>query len=273
MSRYRRSASQRYHDRVAGRYESMYDDAYWQWHDGLTWGYMKPALPRDLSVAVVDLGCGSGKWGRRLLKSGYAVTFVDSSAKMVDETRRQVEMAGLSGRAAFVQADLIDLSLLEAESFGLALAMGEPIGCAADPSRAVREIARILAPGGVLVATFDNRVACIDHFVEKGDPAELERFVRTGRMHWLTRDRAEQFEIHAFTPDQIGKLLSAAGLVLVEMIGKTVLPMRQHRELLEDPQARRRWSKTEQRLAREPSNLGRCPHLQVTARKAGARCT
>ncbi|NLE62016.1 MAG: class I SAM-dependent methyltransferase, partial [Planctomycetes bacterium] len=106
MARRRRSGNQRYHDRVAGRYESIYDDAYWQWHDALTWEHLKRFIPRDLTSAVADLGCGSGKWGRRLLKSGYRVTFVDLSAKMVDEARRQVEEMGLGAKAEFIQADL-----------------------------------------------------------------------------------------------------------------------------------------------------------------------
>jgi SAM-dependent methyltransferase len=267
MPRHRRNANQRYHDRVASRYEEIYDDAYWQWHDALTWNYIKRLLPTDLRAPCVDLGCGSGKWGRRLLKSGYHVTFVDLSAKMVDEARSQVESASDAERAAFLQADLIDLAALAPGSAALALAMGEPICLAADPARAFREIARILAPGGVLVATFDNRIACVDHYLEGGELDELETFVRTGRTRWLTRDRDEQFEVRTFTPHELRKLHAAAGLEVIEILGKTVLPMRRHRELLEDPATRRRLAALEEKLARDESNLARCAHLQIAARK------
>ncbi len=267
MPRHHRNASQRYHDRVAGRYEALYDDAYWQWHDALTWDHLKSFLPVDLRSPVIDLGCGSGKWGRKLLKSGYQVTFVDSSSKMVDEARKQVEQSGGSERAGFVQADLIDLAALPTEHFGLAVAMGEPVGCTGDPARALRQIAHRLAPGGVLVATFDNRIACIDYYVEKGEIDELERFLRTGRTRWLTRDPEEQFEIHAFEPRQLQKLLEISGFEVVEMIGKTVLPMRRFRERLEDSAARRRWAAVEKKLCRDPANFARCAHLQVAARK------
>src|SRR5512139_417687 len=101
MPRHRRNPNQRYHDRVAGRYEAIYDDAYWQWHDAITWDHLKRFLPSELRAAVADLGCGTGKWGRRLLKSGYHVTFVDLSARMVDEARRQVEETGMAGKAQF----------------------------------------------------------------------------------------------------------------------------------------------------------------------------
>ena len=77
---HRSDASRRYHDRVAKQYDSIYDDPFWEFHDELTWRLIKPHLPRDLSAACADLGCGTGKWGLRLLKSGFATTFVDSSA-------------------------------------------------------------------------------------------------------------------------------------------------------------------------------------------------
>ena len=268
MARHRRSGNQRYHDRVAGRYESIYDDAYWQWHDALTWEHLKRFIPADLSSPVVDLGCGSGKWGRRLLKSGYRVTFVDLSAKMVDEARRQVEETGMTGKAEFVQADLLDLSALPEGHFGLALAMGEPIGLAESPPQAMRQISRILAPGGVLIATLDNRVACVDYYLEKGDCEGLEQFIRSGRTHWLTRDPSEQFKIHTFDPKGIERLTTDAGLQLLDVIGKTVLPMRHHRELIDDPTERRRWAKIEQRLSGDPANFARCAHLQFAARKS-----
>ncbi|MDM8007673.1 MAG: class I SAM-dependent methyltransferase [Phycisphaerae bacterium] len=267
MARRRRSGNQRYHDRVAGRYESIYDDAYWQWHDTLTWEHLKRLIPADLSSPVADLGCGSGKWGRRLLKSGYRVTFVDLSAKMLDEARRQVEEMGVADKAEFIQADLADLSALPEGHFGLAMAMGEPIGLTESPQHAMRQITRCLASGGVLVATLDNRVPCVDYYLEKGDREGLERFVRSGRTHWLTRDPSEQFEIHTFEPKGVERLVAEAGLTMLDMIGKTVLPMRHHRELIEDATERRRWVKIEQRLAGDPANFGRCAHLQFAARK------
>ncbi len=117
------------------------------------------------------------------------------------------------------------------------------------------------------MATFDNRWAGIDYYVQSGDTANLARFVRTGRTHWLTRDRKERFEIHTYSPGQVRELVSAAGFEVIDLIGKTVLPLRQRPELLADPAARRRWTAIERRLWRDPAAMGRCSHLQVAARK------
>src|SRR5512142_1441265 len=89
-----RDASRRYHDRVAGRYDQIYDDLYWEFHDTLTWESIRPHIPRDLSALCLDLGCGTGKWGLKLLKTGLATTFVDNAAAMVEQARRKTEEMG-----------------------------------------------------------------------------------------------------------------------------------------------------------------------------------
>ena len=76
--------SRRYHDRVARQYDTIYEDSYWDFHDELTWRTVKPNLPRDLSAKCADLGCGTGKWGLKLLKSGFTTTFLDSSGAMIE---------------------------------------------------------------------------------------------------------------------------------------------------------------------------------------------
>ena len=76
---------------VARQYDAIYDDPYWEFHDELTWRAVKTYLPRDLSSACADLGCGTGKWGLKLLKSGFATTFVDHSAAMIEQVRERLE--------------------------------------------------------------------------------------------------------------------------------------------------------------------------------------
>lgn len=266
MGRSRRNAVQKYYDRVAPRYDQSYEDDFWKWHDELTWDYLKPHLPRDLSVPVLDLGCGTGKWGVRLIHSGYAVTFVDISGRMLDRAHgKLVGSAGIE-RATFVQADLCDLSGLSRGAYGFALGMGDPIGCAESPPRAMKEIRRVLADDGVLVATLDNRLGAIDFYLQGGDPAVMRRFLRDGKTHWFTKSVDERFPIHTYGPGELVKLVEQAGFAMTEMLGKTVLPMRAHRHLLGTSASRRTWGAIEKRLARDPHALARASHLQFTCR-------
>jgi SAM-dependent methyltransferase len=258
---------QRYHDRVAARYDHMYDDAFWAWHDTLTWDHLKGFLPTMQRAEVIDLGCGTGKWGLKLLHAGYRVTFVDISGAMVEQARRKVTEIHREDRATFLAADLCDLHTVEAERYELAIAMGDPIGCSNSPPLAVKQIARLLRPGGVLVATFDNILAGLEHYLDQGRLDDLEEYLHTGKTRWLTRDKPEQFEIHTFSPLGARKLLAGAGLEVLDIVGKTVLPMRACRHLLEDPTVRRRLLKLEKQWWRDESAIGRCSHLQIAARK------
>lgn len=264
-----RHPSKRYHDRVASRYDQVYDDAYWRFHDELTWRAVKPHLPRDLNSPCIDLGCGTGKWGLKLLKTGFPTTFLDHSPAMIDETKAKLEALGpKSKKASTLVADIIDLSPLPSDHFTLALAMGDPLSICSDPARAVREMFRTLRPGGVVIATADNKLAALDHFIERGDLDDLERFLRTNKTHWLTDNQKEQFELTMFTPHTLRNLFESAGFEIVALVGKTILPLRKHQPLLEDDRAVERLLKLEHELAKDPSAAARASHLQVTARKA-----
>ena len=270
-----RAASRRYHDRVARQYDSIYDDPYWHFHDELTWRLIKPYLPRDANAACADLGCGTGKWGLRLLKSGYPVLFLDSSGAMVEQARAKSEElgGGRAQRASFVIADIVEMPQVPSASLDLLLAMGDPLSICSDARRAAREMHRILKPGGVAIATADNKLAAIDHFVERGNLDALEEFVVTGRTQWLTADERERFELTTFTPGGLTKLFERSGFEVLEQTGKPVVPVRQNKHLLTHPDAVQRLLRLEAELARDPASAGRAGHLQIVARKPAAGTT
>src|SRR5258707_14381882 len=196
-----REGSRRYHDRVARQYDAIYDDPYWEFHDEFTWRAIKPHVPRDLAAQCLDLGCGTGKWGLKLLKSGFATTFVDHAAAMIEQTRGKVEMMGNKAKkATLVVADIVDLAALPADQFSLTLAMGDPLSICSDAVAAAREMYRVSKSGGVVIATADNKLAAIDHFVERGNLHALEQFVNSGRTNWLPADERDRFELTTFTP-------------------------------------------------------------------------
>jgi ubiquinone/menaquinone biosynthesis C-methylase UbiE len=270
---HRRSAdtsdkSRRYHDRVARQYDSIYDDPYWHFHDELTWRMVKPHLPRDALAACADLGCGTGKWGMRLLKSGFATTFVDNSAAMVEQARHKAEDLGAKAKkATFVVADIVDLSALPSDTFALTVAMGDPLSICSDAQAAANEMFRISARAGVVIATADNKLAALDHFVERGSLDALEEFVRTGRTNWLTQDERERFELTTFTPASLRRLFERAGFEVAEVAGKPVVPVRQNKHLLTHPGAVERLVRLEEELSKDPAAAARAGHLQIVAKR------
>jgi SAM-dependent methyltransferase len=253
---------------VSRKYDQIYDDWYWEFHDELTWRAIKPFIPVDQSAACLDLGCGTGKWGLRLLKTGFPTTFVDHSPGMIDQTRVKVEALGpKSKRAELLVGDIIDLGMLPADHFALTLAMGDPLSICSDPARAASAMYRTSRPGGIVIATADSKLAALDHFFERGDLDGLERFIRSSRTHWLTAEQREQFELHMFTPDTLRKVFEKAGFEVLFVAGKTILPIRKNQGILEQPGAMERLLRMEQELAKDASSAARASHLQITARK------
>jgi ubiquinone/menaquinone biosynthesis C-methylase UbiE len=265
----RRDPSRRYHDRVARQYDAIYDDPYWHFHDELTWRLIKPHLPRDLSSACADLGCGTGKWGIRLLKSGFATTFVDHAAAMIEQARGKIDELGPKAkRATLIVADIVQMPAVPSDAFDLLLAMGDPLSICSDPLRAAREMHRITRPDGIVIATADNKLAALDHYVERGNLDELEEFVQSSRTRWLTADQREQFDLTTFTPATLRKLFEQAGFDIIQITGKTIIPVRQNKLLLTRPDAIERLLRLEQHLSKDPSAAARAGHLQMVARRA-----
>ncbi|HEV7299431.1 MAG TPA: class I SAM-dependent methyltransferase [Tepidisphaeraceae bacterium] len=266
-----RDPSRKYHDRVARQYDAIYDDPYWAFHDELTWRMVKPYLPRDLATQCCDLGCGTGKWGLKLLKSGYATTFADHAAAMIEQTR--LKLADMpparAKKATLAVADIVDMPELPSDTFGLTLAMGDPLSICTDPVRAAREMFRICAPGGHVIATADSKLAAVDHFVERGNLTALEDFIQTGKTRWLTAAKEERFELTMFTPTSLRKLFEHAGFEVITVAGKPIIPVRSNKFLLQAENAVERLLKLEATLAKDPASAARAGHLQVVAKRVG----
>jgi len=264
-----RGPCEKYHDHVASIYDDIYKRSpYWEFYYALSWNHMKEYLPRDLAVEVHDVGCGTGVFGLKLLKAGFRVLFSDLSTRMLEVTRRKVSDAGYQDRAEFLKLDMADMGGISDGRFGFLSAQGDPLSLCKDPRKAMSEVARTLAPGGVAVLSVDNRVSGYEHYLEKSALKGLLEFHKSGVLTWLAERKEERFPFRAFHPTEIRKMAAAARLEVVSMIGKTILPLRKHPGLLEDKRAFRELLRIEQKLSSTESNLGRASHLQVVLRKS-----
>ena len=276
MPRYRPDSNRKFHNRIAHRYDAIYDDPFWDFHDRLTWAHLKAHLPTNPQANVLDLGCGTGKWGLRYLKLGYSVSFVDLSESMLSEVKtklatwsEQPDMARHVARATLVQANALQLDALPEASFDLIVAMGDVVCLCGDPPSCLHQMVRVLRPGGIIAFTIDNLLAGLDHFTDSGDLDELIEFARTGKTKWLANREADQFEIQMLSPLRAEAMIRAQNLELVSRIGKTILPVRNNRKFFKDPKAIERLVEVEQLLGRDPAAIGRASHVQYVVRKPG----
>lgn len=260
--------NRRYHDRIAGRYDQVYDGEYWRFYRDLSWRHLKAFLPGHRPARAADLGCGTGWFGVRLLRAGLSTTFLDPSGKMLERARAAAEAEASRGlEVAFVQAGLEDMAEIPDGSLAFATGQGDPLSFCADPERALRELYRVLEPGAHLVLSVDNRTAGVRSLLDEGQAAAAADLLRTGRTEWRAQRSEERFGMKMFDYEELLRLFEKTGFQPRSCIGKTCLVHRRHEELLADGKERARWMKAEESVHGKPHWLGVASHLQFAARR------
>lgn len=103
----------------------------------------------DTSAAICDLGCGAGPTISGLLKRGYDTVGLDYSSDMLEKAAKRI-----GGRRPLVRCDIQATPLRDA-SFDCALCLGV-ISYVEHYETVIKEIHRILKPGGTAVVAYRN---------------------------------------------------------------------------------------------------------------------
>jgi SAM-dependent methyltransferase len=139
----RRAKAEAFFDRQAESWDALRDQLLDQ-AAGL-WALV-PLIPRAERVA--DIGTGTGGMLPLLSEIAESIVAVDISKEMLRHAQKRAKSLGLTS-VEFVKADLRDLPIEDASvdaAFATLVVHHTP-----DPGAAVKEMARILRPGGTLV--------------------------------------------------------------------------------------------------------------------------
>jgi 2-polyprenyl-3-methyl-5-hydroxy-6-metoxy-1,4-benzoquinol methylase len=104
---------------------------------------------------VLEIGCGAGRCTVALAQRGCLIHAMDSVEGMLNSTQEHAIEAGVSSSVATSLGDAHHLAFRDG-SFGLVLAIGV-IPYLHFPQKALKEMARVLRPGGFLLVTAGNR--------------------------------------------------------------------------------------------------------------------
>jgi len=145
--------------------------------------YLRELLVRHpiAGRCALDLACGTGTLALLLADDGWDVTGVDSSAAMLDQADAKAESRVTPGQVVFVQGDMRGLttnderpttkdqrshintlssSVLRPSSFNLVTCVYDSLNYLLDErelAACFESVARVLAPGGLLVADMNTR--------------------------------------------------------------------------------------------------------------------
>lgn len=172
---------------------------------------------------VCDIGGGPGRYAIELIRRGYAVTLHDISDEEIRLAQVRLDDLKLAAEQLIV-GDARDLSAFASESFDAALSLGPMYHILEREDRmiALRELARILKPGGVAIIAYLNswgliKTGIVDFPDQFRDIATLRSMLgeRT-----FTGQRLSSFtECYWSTPEVAFGEVNEAGLDIVSYAG------------------------------------------------------
>jgi ubiquinone/menaquinone biosynthesis C-methylase UbiE len=122
---------------------------------GRAFGVTEILAAAGAPATALDLGCGSGRLTVELALAGAETTGIDTHAGRLAGARKRAAKAG--ARAVFLDADM-DMPLPFADGTFAAVTSRLALMIARDPVATLREAARVLEPGGVVVTAVWARI-------------------------------------------------------------------------------------------------------------------
>jgi SAM-dependent methyltransferase len=167
-------------------------------------------------LRILEVGCGSAPCARYLAGQGASVVAFDLSMGMLDHARAGADRTGVL--VPLVQADVCEMPFRDG-SFDIAFSAFGAIPFVADSAAAMRQVARVLRPGGrwVFAATHPMRWAFPDDPGQAGLTAIQSYFDRSPYVEVDAQGVPAYVEHHRTMGDRIREIVGA-GFVLRDVI-------------------------------------------------------
>jgi len=173
--------------------------------------------PADLRGArILEVGCGAAMCSRWLAGQGARPVAFDVSAGMLGHARAAASQTGVD--VPLVQADAQTMPFAD-RSFDVAFTAFGAVAFVADSAAVMREVARVLKPGGrwVFAATHPVRWSFPDSPGPDGLTATMPYFDRRPYVEFDADGVPTYVEHHRTLGDRVREIV-AAGLVLLDVI-------------------------------------------------------
>lgn len=112
---------------------------------------LRPWLAGVEGKAVLDVGCGVGRWSLELARRGARVTGIDLAPSMLEEARRRGRAGGVAERCTFQHEDVTRFDLGRTFDLVLAVTVLQHVMDDRSLAAAAASLSRHVARGGALV--------------------------------------------------------------------------------------------------------------------------
>lgn len=165
------------------------------------WKLDRTALKPLSGRRSLDVGCGAGLLSEPLARLGAAVTGIDAAPENIAAAKAHAEAMGLS-----INYRATDVAHFKDGGFDLITSM-EVIEHVSDVGAFVRALARLLAPGGIMILSTPNRT-------ERSRLALITLGEGLGLVPRHTHDWSK-----FVTPEELTAMLEEAGLAVIDRRG------------------------------------------------------
>jgi SAM-dependent methyltransferase len=201
------------YDALAADYDAHFAVPHRRAYDELAWEACAAVLGPAPS-AVLDVGCGAGRWAQRLVAAGHRVTGVEPAPAMAAAARSR-----LAGTAFTLVEARVEDAELPAGAADAVLAMGS-LQYATDPAAAIARCADWVRPGGCVCVLVDSRQALVLELLAAGRTDEALERSATRRGVWQVDGLAA--DMHLLDAASLTAAARAAGLVVDRIAGLLV---------------------------------------------------
>jgi len=240
------------------RSNTLYEDGCWR--------FIEPFLPAGPG-RILEAGCGTGRWVYRLAPLGHRIVLSDFSPEMIRVASEEVDRRGVSDSVnACHVLDICDMHALEDEAFDMALALGEPVGLCDDQCKAVKEMHRVVRPGGYVICDVSNRYRRALDLARENDWSGAAELLNRG-----TSRTKSGFSHKSFSPEEVRELFTSCGLEVLHVAAVCPFlsfpPKRDQTSALEEDKTYETVRDIFHRFAEDPEMIGMSARLLIVGRK------
>jgi SAM-dependent methyltransferase len=193
-------------------------------------------LQLPVGARILDVPCGQGRHAVLLADASYLVDGLDYSRHLLGVAKERTP-ARLSGSLHFRQGDMRTLPASWTGRYDAVLNLATSFGFfrhPADDAWTLREFARVLKPGGILVWQGANRDGVMARFISRDWWPTSDGSLMAHRRHfdhlsgiltvqseWSgpTGTGRREYRLRLYTATRLAELLAATGLIVEEAFG------------------------------------------------------